>query len=144
MPMSLNGIAHMTGAGAGFGAAGVATFYSTGVHVSTPKYSSSTPKYSSSSAGPSPPPTPSRRGEHHSLPSVAPVMSRSVSHVGTNVESYRQTIAEIISQIRKYDPYPCILGIPVMPALFTSCKFYIFICFVLIGTRSMISCFRQL
>lgn len=96
------------------------------------------------------------------LTSVAPVLSRSVSNVGTNIESYRQTIAEIISQIRcisplspltssstiplyrKYDPYPCILGIPVMPALFTSCKFYIFICFVLIGTRTMVACFRQL
>ena len=31
-------------------------------------------------------------------------------------------MAEMISQIRKYDPYPCILGIPVMPALFATCK----------------------
>ena len=29
------------------------------------------------------------------------------------------------------------------PALFTTCKFYIFICFVLIGSRTMVPCFRQ-
>lgn len=69
-----------------------------------------------------------------------------------NSESARQAIADMISQIRcvclkftnfvilmflcrKYDPYPCILGIPVMPALFNTCKFYIFIFFLLIGFR---------
>ena len=45
----------------------------------------------------------------------------------------------VIHVYRKYDPYPCILGIPVMPALSTTCKFYIFICFVL----RKVSCFRQ-
>ncbi|KAJ1432800.1 hypothetical protein B484DRAFT_394774 [Ochromonadaceae sp. CCMP2298] len=72
-----------------------------------------------------------------------PVLARAVSH-NASVESYRQTIAEIISQIRKYDPYPCIFGIPVMPALFSWCKFYIFIGFTLIGIRTMGACLRQL
>jgi hypothetical protein len=62
----------------------------------------------------------------------------------TSLESRRQIVAEMISQIRKYDPYPCILGIPVMPALFTTCKFYIFVCFLLIGTRIMVACLRML
>ena len=49
------------------------------------------------------------------------------------------TTSSIISYIiypihRKYDPYPCILGIPVMPALFSTCKFYIFVSFTMIGT----------
>jgi len=70
-------------------------------------------------------------------------MNRTTS-VGGNLESRRQTLAEMVSQIRKYDPYPCILGIPVMPALFATSKFYIFICFVLIGSRIMVSCMRQL
>eukprot|EP01038_Epipyxis_sp_PR26KG_P008880 gene8880-11977_t len=74
--------------------------------------------------------------------------NNSSSH-GTNgrveqVEAYRQTIADIISQIRKYDPYPCILGIPVMPPLFVTCKFYIFISFILIGSRAMVLCLKQL
>jgi hypothetical protein len=70
-----------------------------------------------------------------------PVLARAVSH-NASVESYRQTIAEIISQIR--DPYPCIFGIPVMPALFSWFKFYIFIGFTLIGIRTMGACLRQL
>jgi len=37
-------------------------------------------------------------------------------------------VAEMISQIRKYDPYPCILGIPVMPALFATCKVRVCVC----------------
>ena len=72
-----------------------------------------------------------------------PTLSRAVSLSG-NMESRRQTLAEMVSQIRKYDPYPCILGIPVMPALFLTCKFYIFVCFLLIGTRTMVSCLKIL
>lgn len=70
-----------------------------------------------------------------------PTMLRSVS---SSVEHYRLSIAEFIVQIRKYDPYPCILGIPVMPALFSTSKFYIFISFVLLGSRTMLSCWRNL
>ena len=101
VPPSLSMIANLTGT-----ATGVPTFYATGVNISistTPRHShshshathhhlhaSSTPTSNSVAASP-----------HASLlPSVAPVLSRSVSHVGTNMESYRQTIAEIISQIR--------------------------------------------
>lgn len=70
-----------------------------------------------------------------------PVLGRNIS-TNAGVESKRQTLAEMISQIRKYDPYPCILGIPVMPALFQTSKFYIFLGFLLIGSRVMISCMR--
>ena len=41
----------------------------------------------------------------------------------------------MVSQIQKYDPYPCILGIPVMPRLFEAAKFYIHIFFVVISTK---------
>jgi hypothetical protein len=47
------------------------------------------------------------------------------------LETRRQTLAEMISQISKYDPYPCILGIPVMPSLFKTARFYIYIGFTL-------------
>lgn len=70
-----------------------------------------------------------------------PVLGRNIS-TNAGVESKRQTLAEMVSQIRKYDPYPCILGIPVMPALFQTSKFYIFLGFLLIGSRVMISCMR--
>lgn len=59
-----------------------------------------------------------------------------------NMEAKRQTLAEMVSQIRKYDPYPCILGIPVMPSLFVTAKFYIFLCFVIIGARVITTCMR--
>ncbi len=59
------------------------------------------------------------------------------------LESRRQAITEMVSQIRKYDPYPCILGIPVMPALFATSKLYIFICFSLIGFRVLLASLRQ-
>jgi len=70
-------------------------------------------------------------------------INRSTSVAG-NLESRRQTLAEMVSQIRKYDPYPCILGIPVMPALFATSKTYIFICFILIGSRIFVACMRTL
>jgi hypothetical protein len=79
----------------------------------------------------------SAHSHSHSLP---PVLSRSSSAATYHIEAKRQTIAEMMSQIRKYDPYPCILGMPVMPALFSTSKFYLFITFILIGTRVMIAC----
>ena len=45
---------------------------------------------------------------------------------------------------RKYDPYPCILGIPVMPALFSTCKFYLFVVFLLVGTRIMVAVLKDM
>ena len=95
-PPSLSMIANLTG-----GTTGLPTFYAPGVNIS-----SSTPRHSHSHA---------QQHLHESrtpsmvassplpnlLPSVAPVLSRSVSHAETNMESYRQTIAEIISQIRQ-------------------------------------------
>lgn len=87
-----------------------------------------------------------------------PTLSRGMSARAT-VEASRQALMEMMSQIRsvdaeiiisllltivprEYDPYPCILGIPIMPALFLTCKFYIFISFMLLGTRMMIIIFK--
>lgn len=70
-----------------------------------------------------------------------PFLNRSIS-AGANIESKRQALAEMVSQIRKYDPYPCVLGIPIMPALFATSKFYIFVGFLLLGSRVMVSCLR--
>jgi hypothetical protein len=79
-----------------------------------------------------------------SKPYTQPALSRSMSSVIGNLESRRQTLAEMVSQVRKYDPYPCILGIPVMPALFATSKFYIFLCFMLIGSRIFVEVLRLL
>lgn len=86
---------------------------------------------------------PQAPSQHPLTGKCPPTLNRSTSMAG-NLESRRQTLAEMVSQIRKYDPYPCILGIPVMPALFATSKFYIFICFMLIGSRIMMSCMRQI
>ena len=74
----------------------------------------------------------------------APQLVRNISISVINNENRSQALAEMVSQIRKYDPYPCILGIPVMPALFSSCKVYIFIMFLLLGARIMVSVMRIL
>lgn len=79
-------------------------------------------------------------GYHHKA--TPPSLSRSTSDTIPNIESKRQTLAEMVSQIRKYDPYPCILGMPIMPALFATSKFYIFVTFMLIGSRVMLGCMR--
>jgi hypothetical protein len=63
---------------------------------------------------------------------------------GGVAESRRAAIAEMISHIRNYDPYPCILGIPVMPALFSTSKFYIFISFMMIGARVLVEKWKEL
>ena len=62
---------------------------------------------------------------------------------GGVAESRRAAIAEMISHIRNYDPYPCILGIPVMPALFSTSKFYIFITFMMIGARVLVEKWKE-
>jgi hypothetical protein len=63
-------------------------------------------------------------------------LTRQLSH-GAAIETTRQTLAEMTSQIRKYDPYPCMLGIPIMPAIFATSKIYIFFAFLLIGAHTM-------
>lgn len=63
---------------------------------------------------------------------------------GGIAESRRAAIAEMISHIRNYDPYPCILGIPVMPALFSTSKFYIFISFMMIGARVLVEKWKDI
>lgn len=49
------------------------------------------------------------------------------------LEASRSNTAELISQIRLYDPYPCVLGLPVMPMLFKVSKGAIFLLFFSIG-----------
>ena len=63
---------------------------------------------------------------------------------GGVAESRRSAIADMITHIRNYDPYPCILGIPVMPALFSTSKFYIFISFMMIGARVMVEKWKDI
>lgn len=72
-----------------------------------------------------------------------PSFSRGSSLHGTG-ETKRQTLMNMISQIRQFDPYPCVLGIPMMPALFSTSKFYLFILFTLIGLQVMVSAFRNM
>jgi len=72
-----------------------------------------------------------------------PTLTRSMSTRGC-LEASRSALAEMISQIRDYDPYPCIFGIPVMPALFGYSKFYLFLFFVIVGCRVMLNVFRQI
>ncbi len=69
----------------------------------------------------------------------SPSLHRQLSYTA-NIESKRQTLAEMISQIRKYDPYPCMLGIPIMPAIFATSKIYIFFAFLLLGAHAMTFC----
>ena len=72
-----------------------------------------------------------------------PTITRGSSLHGTG-EIKRQTLMNMMSQIRQFDPYPCVLGIPMMPALFSTSKFYLFIVFTLIGLQVMVSAFRNM
>ena len=72
-----------------------------------------------------------------------PVLIRGSSLHGNN-ETKRQTLMNMVSQIRQYDPYPCVLGIPMMPALYSTCKFYLFFFFTLIGLQVMVAAFRRM
>jgi hypothetical protein len=72
-----------------------------------------------------------------------PSFSRGSSLHGTG-ETKRQTLMNMISQIRQFDPYPCVLGIPMMPALHGHFKVYLFILFTLIGLQVMVSAFRNM
>ena len=69
---------------------------------------------------------------------------RTFSSAASTPDAERQSIADMIQQIRDYDPYPVIFGIPVMPTLFTSSKVYIFVCFVLIGSKVAIDVLRTI
>lgn len=72
-----------------------------------------------------------------------PTLSRSMSLCGA-MEASRSALAAMISQIQDLDPYPCIFGIPVMPALFRYSKFYLFLFFTIVGCRSMLVVFRDI
>ena len=72
-----------------------------------------------------------------------PSFLRGVSLHGTN-ETKRQTLLNMITQIRQFDPHPCVLGIPMMPVLFATSKFYLFIFFALVGLQVMVAAFRNM
>lgn len=52
-----------------------------------------------------------------------------------HLNASRDEIKDMINQIIRFDPYPCVLGIPVKPALFATSKIYISLCFFLVGTK---------
>jgi len=43
----------------------------------------------------------------------------------------------MIVHINTNDPYPCVLGVPVKPALFATSKVYVFVCFAVISIMLM-------
>lgn len=43
----------------------------------------------------------------------------------------------MIVHINTLDPYPCVLGVPVKPALFATSKVYVFVCFAVISVMLM-------
>lgn len=78
-----------------------------------------------------------------------PVLNRGNSfNSGPNTynytESSKTTLVEIVTQIKRYDPYPCILGIPVMPRIFNTSKTIVFILFVVVGARAISEIIQQM
>ncbi len=61
-----------------------------------------------------------------------------------HLNASKEEIEDWIQQILKFDPYPCVLGIPVKPALFATSKVYIFICFSLISTKILYDLIKEL
>lgn len=49
----------------------------------------------------------------------------------------QEAMRRMMVQIDTSDPYPCVLGIPVKPALFATSKVYVFGCFAVISTKLM-------
>lgn len=82
-------------------------------------------------------------GRNSGSGTVMPTLSRTMSMRGA-MEASRSALAAMISQIEDLDPYPCIFGIPVMPALFRYSKFYLFLFFAIVGCRSMLVVFNDI
>lgn len=49
----------------------------------------------------------------------------------------QDAMRRMIVHINTLDPYPCVLGIPVKPALFATSKVYVFVCFAVISVKLM-------
>lgn len=51
--------------------------------------------------------------------------------------SAQEAMRRMIVHMTESDPYPCVLGIPVKPALFAASKMGMFVCFAIISTKLM-------
>lgn len=49
----------------------------------------------------------------------------------------QEAMRRMIVHMSESDPYPCVLGIPVKPALFATSKVYVFVCFAVISIKLM-------
>lgn len=49
----------------------------------------------------------------------------------------QDAMRRMIVHINTLDPYPCVLGVPVKPALFATSKVYVFVCFAVISVMLM-------
>ncbi len=53
-------------------------------------------------------------------------------HAGSQHPAH-DAMRRMIVHINTLDPYPCVLGVPVKPALFAISKVYVFFCFAVIS-----------
>lgn len=56
---------------------------------------------------------------------------------GGPLHPQQQAMRRMVSHMSESDPYPCVLGIPVKPALFATSKVYVFVCFAVISIKLM-------
>lgn len=56
---------------------------------------------------------------------------------GGALDPAQEAMRRMIVHINTLDPYPCVLGIPVKPALFATSKVYVFVCFSVISVKLM-------
>eukprot|EP01034_Spumella_vulgaris_P023339 gene23339-29551_t len=79
-------------------------------------------------------------GNRKNSNSAVPTLQRASSGgAGSAAETFRQTIAEFMSQINRYDPVPCILGVPIMPGIFSIAKLWLFVFFFGMGFTIFVS-----
>lgn len=56
----------------------------------------------------------------------------------------QDAMRRMIVHINTLDPYPCVLGVPVKPALFATSKVYVFACFAVISVMLMYDVVRDM
>lgn len=56
---------------------------------------------------------------------------------GGPLHPQQQAMRRMVNHMSESDPYPCVLGIPVKPALFATSKVYVFVCFAVISIKLM-------
>jgi hypothetical protein len=61
-----------------------------------------------------------------------------------HLNATREEVEDMMTQILRFDPYPCILGIPVKPRLFSRAKVVICLCFLSLGSRITLDLLRGL